>query len=412
MKILIDARILSGLSGGVEQAVVGLADAFRLSENLGLNFHWLMYEGHTDWLASHLPKDSEVIETPHAISRFASKKRIIELVRNSPTASKPLAYLRAHGPLAYKLSDEPLVVSKLNPDVIHFPTQFGFSTRRPNVYQPHDLQHKHFPKFFTRENLAIRDIAFAKMLTQASRIVVGNEWTKGDFIQHYPHLTHKIDNVPVFPQIFPAIANRDSLPIELNARNYILYPAAGWAHKNHLRLLEAFAQVLSNGLNLDLVLTGALIEDNPLIQKKIEELGLRPYVHIQGFVSPDLLASIYQGASMVVVPTLFESASFPIWEAFNLGIPVVAARTTAIPAQVDDAAILFDPSSVSEMAAAIMAALNEQGATVVRVKKGISRVRSFTGPNTALGFRFNYRQAANLPKDALDTKWLSEGMRF
>ena len=64
------------------------------------------------------------------------------------------------------------------------------------------------------------------------------------------------------------------------------------------------------------------------------------------------------------------------------------------------------------MSAAIIEALYDLGATAIRIKKGISRVGIFTGSNTALGFRFNYRQAANLPMDSLDTKWVSEGVRF
>ena len=74
MKVLIDARILSGLSGGVEQATIGLADSFCLSGDLELDFQWLMYEGQTDWLETHLPKDSEIIEIPEPVSQFKSKK--------------------------------------------------------------------------------------------------------------------------------------------------------------------------------------------------------------------------------------------------------------------------------------------------------------------------------------------------
>ena len=93
MKVLIDARILSGLSGGVEQATIGLADSFCFTENLGLDFQWLMYEGQTDWLESHLPKNSEIIEIPNMISKFTSKKKFIEVIRRSHAARHPLAYL-------------------------------------------------------------------------------------------------------------------------------------------------------------------------------------------------------------------------------------------------------------------------------------------------------------------------------
>lgn len=50
------------------------------------------------------------------------------------------------------------------------------------------------------------------------------------------------------------------------------------------------------------------------------------------------------------MPTLFESVSLPIWESFYLGVPVVSSDVCALPEQVGDAGLLFDPNNVEDMA--------------------------------------------------------------
>src|SRR5258705_13069999 len=66
---------------------------------------------------------------------------------------------------------------------------------------------------------------------------------------------------------------------------------------------------------------------------------------------PHELPAIYRGASLFVNPSRWESFSFQLVEAMATGTPLVAARRTAIPEIADDAAMLFEPSSIVELAA-------------------------------------------------------------
>ena len=51
------------------------------------------------------------------------------------------------------------------------------------------------------------------------------------------------------------------------------------------------------------------------------------------------------------MPTFFGPTNIPPLEAFFLGCPVAVSRIYGMPEQVGDAALLFDPTSVEEMAA-------------------------------------------------------------
>ena len=49
------------------------------------------------------------------------------------------------------------------------------------------------------------------------------------------------------------------------------------------------------------------------------------------------------------MPTYFGPTNIPQLEAFALGCPVATSRIYGIPAQVGDAALLFDPGSVDQI---------------------------------------------------------------
>ena len=352
----------------------------------------------------------DIIELQNPLNRFERMRSYIEVIRNFRVADKVLAVVRQHGPLKYDLPAAPDEVLAWNPDLIHFPTQYGFRTNLPNIYQPHDLQHLHFPENFSRENLVIRDIGYSNMIHQASKVVVGNEWTVNDVIRFFPEKKFDTLIVPVFPQPLNAPTGRLD-PVNAFG-DYFFYPAGDWPHKNHFRLLHAFKTLIDSSLKVNLVLTGVGVANSSRILSLIQDLGIKEYVFVLGYVTEVELAEIYLNAQCVVIPSLFESESLPIWEAFAFDVPVIASRTTAIPNQVGEAAILFDPDSVLEISAAMKTILTDCKLRKKLVAEGAKRLSKLTPSNTTRGYRYTYRQALGLPRDKFDEEWLSHGFRF
>jgi glycosyltransferase involved in cell wall biosynthesis len=125
---------------------------------------------------------------------------------------------------------------------------------------------------------------------------------------------------------------------------FVLYPAARWVHKNHERLIAAFALVRRERPDLTLVLTGAG-----------HDMHLdRPGVVVRGQVSPSELVELYQTASALVFPSLYEGFGQPPLEAMACGCPVAASRAGALPEVCGSAARYFDPMSVDDIADAIL----------------------------------------------------------
>jgi glycosyltransferase involved in cell wall biosynthesis len=157
---------------------------------------------------------------------------------------------------------------------------------------------------------------------------------------------------------------------------YVLYPAQFWPHKNHARLVSAFAQVIARVPRCHLVLTGAERGEFPNVMSLARELGLAGVVHHIGHVAEQDLAALYAGASVVAVPTLFESVSIPVYEAFLMEVPVCASAVVALPEQIADAGLLFDPTSPADIAEKIVTLLVDEDLRKSLVERGRQRMAS------------------------------------
>ena len=92
----------------------------------------------------------------------------------------------------------------------------------------------------------------------------------------------------------------------------------------------------------------------------------------------DDLQAIYRLATALVMPSLFESVSIPIYEAFQVGTPVAASGILAIPEQVGDAGLLFDPKSVASIKEAILRIVRDPEAARLLGKRGRDRMLAMT----------------------------------
>jgi len=97
---------------------------------------------------------------------------------------------------------------------------------------------------------------------------------------------------------------------------------------------------------------------------------------------------------LFVIPTLFEAASFPLWEAFQAGVPAACSNVTSLPEQAGDAALVFDPRDERAIAAAIEQLWTDHELRLVLAIRGRQRVAAFTWERTARTFRALYRQCA------------------
>src|SRR2546423_5537822 len=76
------------------------------------------------------------------------------------------------------------VAEAIGADVIHLPTQQGFTTTVPTLYHPWDLQHVHYPEFFEDRERRERDLIYRTLCRQARVVVAPTRWAAEDVIAH------------------------------------------------------------------------------------------------------------------------------------------------------------------------------------------------------------------------------------
>ena len=100
-------------------------------------------------------------------------------------------------------------------------------------------------------------------------------------------------------------------------------------------------------------------------------------------MSPEELAELYATSSIFVFPSLDEGFGMPVVEAMAHGIPVIASDRSAIPEVCGNAALLFDPTSVDEIAAALTTLSENESLRERLTALGIERSREFSWANAA-----------------------------
>jgi len=326
-------------------------------------------------------------------------------------------------------------------DVMHFPTQEYTLCAVPSVYNPHDLQHLHYPQFFTPSHVAWREAVCPAACHIAQAVIVNSQWVKDDVTQRYGIAPpSKVQVIPEAPPTLltpePSIddVERISKRYDLPER-FVLYPAVAWPHKNHLRLLDALAHLRDHrGLIVPLVCTGALHEDPPAsalraraaeghavshwpkIKAQLARLDLVDQVHFVGFVPDEDLRGLYRLSRCLVLPTLFEANSLPIFEAWVDGTPVACSNVTALPEQVMDAGLIFDPFDPIAIAETIARLFTDDELCEQLRTKARRRLNHFDWVRTAKAYRAIYRRTAGqqLSEDdrmLLEWDWMRDPCR-
>jgi glycosyltransferase involved in cell wall biosynthesis len=149
------------------------------------------------------------------------------------------------------------------------------------------------------------------------------------------------------------------------------------------------------GLVVPLVCTGSLHERFwPQIASRISQLGLDQQVRFLGFVPQEDLRALYRLAQCLVLPTLFEANSLPIFEAWYDGTPVVCSNVTALPEQLMDAGLLFDPLDITSIGDAIAKVFTDAHLREDLRARGWRRLADFDWTRTARAYRAVYRRTA------------------
>ncbi|MET0625513.1 MAG: glycosyltransferase family 1 protein [Pyrinomonadaceae bacterium] len=426
LRVAINAQLKpDGGSGGVVTVLRALAALAGLDDGPE-EYVFIAPHDSTEWLRSILPPGQTIVRGPAPVESSADRlepfkralgplrpaarglRRILDAtVQTAESGASRLASSKSLAPRRPKNFYE-----GLGCDVIHFPFQSYAPCGLPTVYNPHDLQHLHHPEFFTPAEIGLREALHPAACRAAHTVVVASEFVKRDLVERYHVEPQKIQVIPWAPPPpdFTAAEDFSALGRKygLSGRPFALYPAMTWEHKNHVRLLEALAALRDrDGLKISFVFTGYKTDFWPRVERRVNELGLEGQVDFLGMVAREELSALYRAAQFVFVPTLFEAASAPLFEAWQHGAPVACSSVTSLPEQAAGAALLFDPFGVETIARALARMATEEGLRDELRQSGARRLDDFSLERTAKAYRAVYRRAAGHTLGEEDRRLLS-----
>jgi glycosyltransferase involved in cell wall biosynthesis len=275
----------------------------------------------------------------------------------------------------------------------------------PTVVTVHDLSFVHYPEAFPPLQRLYLRTQVLRSLRAARRIIAVSAATKEDVTRLAGLPDARVDVVPngvdlafcpAPPAEVEAFRGRRGLP-----PRYILHLGTLEPRKNLVRLVQAFDQVRAAAgaamADLKLVLAGGKGWDYANIFQEVSRLGLEADVVFAGYVADEELPWWYRAAAVFAYPSLMEGFGLPVAEAMACGVPVVTANVSALPEVAGDAALLIDPTSVDQLAGALLAVLGDVELARELSLRGRQRAAGYRWERTAQETAAVYRRCLNLP---------------
>jgi len=242
-----------------------------------------------------------------------------------------------------------------NCDLWIFPAQDTWSYILPvtSLSVIHDLMHRYerkFPEVSRGLMFRQREKHYENVCHYSKGILVDSKVGKTHVMESY-----KVSDelIYVLPYIAPSyIDNKE----EICSKSYNLpskfffYPAQFWKHKNHEQLVRSIGCLRQRIPDIRMVFAGSPKNAYEEIKMLVFNLGLSDHITFLGYVPDEYMATIYRRARALIMPTYFGPTNIPPLEAFASGCPVAISKIYGMPEQVGDAALLFDPSSDTEIA--------------------------------------------------------------
>ena len=227
------------------------------------------------------------------------------------------------------------------------------------------------------------DFFMPKFLEKARRIVTVSHFVKQDALRVYPFLdAEKI-------AVAHNACRSDFKPLENDEKNavkakytegvdFFIFVGAVHPRKNVHRLIEAFSLFKKRTDSpMKLVIVGRFAWQTGNVKTAFEASDYQKDIIFTGYVANEEVPKLVGSALAVTYVSLSEGFGIPILEGFNCDVPVLTSTTTSMPEVAADAALLVNPESVEEIAAALKRLASDKDLRTEMIKKGQLRRQDF-----------------------------------
>jgi glycosyltransferase involved in cell wall biosynthesis len=276
---------------------------------------------------------------------------------------------------------------KDKPDILFIPAHtIPWIHPKKTVAVIHGLEYEYFPEaysFFEKFHLRLTTKLALKW---AKKIIVPSQSTKKDLIKFYQADPKQIKVIyHGFASHQPAcnafgIANAGRLPAVSYqpANKYILFIGRLERRKNLARLIQSFNFIKEKyKIPHQLILTGKKGFGFKEIKNVVENSPYKNDIVLKDYVSEKEKKDLLKKADIFAFVSLYEGFGFPILEAMEAGVPVVASNNSSLSEIAGNAALLVNPQNTEEISQAIYKIINDDSLRKSLIEKGKENVKRF-----------------------------------
>ena len=282
--------------------------------------------------------------------------------------------------------------------LVHTPDTIGLRTLAPLIITVHDLVVFRMPQLFPTVYTAQRDPGLnahqagaRAAISRADHIICISETTRRDLLELFDVDPGRVSVVYYGAPELPRGYRRQPAG---NGRVRVLFMGRVQHRKNLPAAAEAVAIMCRDGIDAELVVCGGGEgHDAADIRASCEKL-IGDRIQWRGFVGADRVWDEYARADVLVYPSWYEGFGLPPFEAFQAQVPVVAAGVASLAELLDGAALLCDPASPRDFAAALTRVVSDAGERERLIRAGQARATQFTWQRAAEHTVEIYRRVA------------------
>lgn len=302
-------------------------------------------------------------------------------------------------------------------DILHSPGgEIPLTYRIPTVITAHNLALFKYPELFSKTERIMAKVMPRAPFKKAKIVIATSKAAKEDIVNFFKIDPKKIKVIyRGFDKRFFQNARDENIQEVKNKYNirgkYLLFMSTIKPSNNLTRLIEAFVQFKKllkkknavqrgqsqhQSQSYQLVLAG---KDGWLakeIHQIAEDYNLKKDVVFTGYIPPEDLNPLFNGAELFIFPSLYEEFGTPVLEAMASGIPVIASNVSSLPEITNGAAELVDPYNTEGLANKILEVISSKELQEDLKKKGLERAKKFSWEKCARETLKIYKEATNI----------------
>ena len=286
----------------------------------------------------------------------------------------------------------PLALTRRRFDVVHIPgPRVPWFVRGRLVATIHDLAFLKFPAMFRPAHRRRLEWFTRQAIRRSNRLIAVSASTKQDLVELLNAKPECVD--VVYHGVDHNMFRADVAP-DVRSVPYVLSVGALQPRKNFMMLTRAFNRLCERRREpVELLIAGQRGWMWEEIEEEAKKSPFAERIRLLGYVEDKALPSLYAGATLVAMPSLYEGFGLPLLEAMACGAAVVASNASCFPEIVGDAAVMLDPLDEEVWTNTLDELLDNPARREALRIKGLERARTFTWERTAQQTLSVYRKA-------------------